>query len=107
MQVKTYWIHNAAFGDERGIAWATASGPEGSIAIGGGGYSSRYPDSWPHRHLLAPEANFPIVASKPGDAPNSWLIGFAAPPPSLNPPNTEPQLYGIGAHVFVVVLEGL
>lgn len=65
-------------GEGEGIAWAAASGPEGSFAVNGGGWAVAVKDdgSFSEEPLPLP------VYSKPGpnpDYPNYWFVGVPCP----------------------------
>lgn len=96
MDANVYWNHSPSFPDENGIAWVEASGPIGSIAVGGGGYGSINATGTDDIPFL------PIVATKPQPGyPNAWLFGV------LSPPAAPPGSPAVKLHCFVVALENM
>ena len=59
-----------------GMLTVRASGPEGSVAINGGGYFTRYPDEGPSAFSsLVPVPSQQLTSSAPvRDQPNSWEV---------------------------------
>jgi hypothetical protein len=74
MQVNVYWNHPNLVANETGIMWVEASGPEGSVAVGGGGYVSFSGTGVDDTPFL------PIIASQPVEGyPNAWKFGVNVP----------------------------
>jgi len=96
MEANVYWNHSVNFPDADGVAWVEASGPAGSVAVGGGGYGSINTGGLDDIPFL------PIVATKPNPTnPEAWAFGV------LSPPCTSPDTPAVKIHCFVVVLENL
>lgn len=102
MQVNTYWNTDTAgipaVADADGVAWNQISGPEGSVAVNGGGWATPYTGgSLPEYTTPAYE----LAVSKPDpNAANGWLLGFRIPYTGNNPPVAK-------IRCFVVCLEDL
>lgn len=97
MEANTYWNHATLAAVPEGLSWVEASGPTGSVAVGGGGYGSFNTTD------TVDTPFFPVLATRPHpdpDYPNVWQFGFQVPP-----------LMGssgiMKAHVFVVCLEDI
>lgn len=95
MQTSVTWNHSLTSPDADGIAWVSAAGPEGSVAVGGGGWASIGVTGSDDVPFL------PIVATRPEPTPgyeNTWNFGVLVPA-------------SVGAvvkiHCFVVCLEDL
>jgi len=99
MESNVYWTHGLGSPDGEGMAWVSAQGPVGSVAVGGGGWASIAP----YGGVLSPDDPpfLPIVATKPVPTnPESWLFGVLVPP-------LAPGTAAVQIHAFVICLEDM